>query len=70
VSQLALALAVQAQPAAVLTVTLPVPPLMPKMSIPGVMEKLQPAACVTKKLWPAIVIDPKRCVGSRLGATV
>jgi len=45
-----LLVAVHAQPVAVVTLTLPVPPLAPKFCEAGLMLNEQPLACVTVKV--------------------
>jgi hypothetical protein len=55
VSQFALLVAFHAQPLAAVTATVPVPPPAAIDWLPGAMEKLQPAACVTVNGFPAIV---------------
>ena len=55
-----LLVAVQAHPVAVVTLTAPDPPLAPMLCEVGLMLNEQPLACVTVKVWPAIVIAPVR----------
>ena len=69
VIQGALLVAVQAQPAAVVTPTLPVPPLPGTDALVGEMLNEQAAAWVTVKVLPATVIVPVRGVVPVLGAT-
>jgi len=61
VIQAALLAAVHAQPVAVVTLTVPDPPLAVKVWVAGLMVNEQPAACVTVKVWPAMVIVPVLC---------
>ena len=65
--------AVQLQPAAVVTVTLPVPPAAAKLALVGLMEKEQglgdPGSCDTLCVKPAIVNEPLREVGEVFAAT-
>ena len=56
----ALLLAVHAQPAAPVTVTLPVPPCAGTLADVGSIANVQLAAWVTVKVWPAIVSVPVR----------
>ncbi len=69
VIQVSLLSAVHAQPVAVVTLTLPVPPLAVRVWLVGLIENEQPLACVTVKVWPATVIVPVRC-GPVLAAAV
>src|SRR6478735_11150265 len=59
-SHAALLLAVHAQPAAPVTVTLPVPPCAGTLPDVGSIANVQLAPWVTVKVWPAIVSVPVR----------
>jgi hypothetical protein len=68
--QLTLLFAVQAQPAPVVTLTLPEVPLAATELLVGEMEKLQDEPlCVTVKVRPAIVKVPVRDPLDELAAT-
>ena len=69
-----LLIAVQLQPACVVTVTLPVPPPAVKLALVGSIEKEQigvelPASCDTLCVKPAIVNEPLREVVEVFAAT-
>jgi hypothetical protein len=71
VTQLAPLVAVHAQPVVVVTATLPVPPAAPNACDDGEMLNAQPAAaCVTVKLWPAIVSVAVRATVVAFAATL
>ena len=60
VIQGALLVAVHAQPAAVVTATLPVPPPAATVAAPGAIENAQPLSWLTVTVWPATVSVPER----------
>ena len=63
--------AVQLQPARVVTLTEPLPPLDENDWLGGDIEKVQGTPpCVTVKVWPAIVSVPVRELVLGLAATV
>jgi hypothetical protein len=71
VTQLAPLVAVHAQPVVVVTATLPVPPAAANACDDGEMLNAQPAAaCVTVKLWPAIVSVAVRATVMLFAATL
>jgi hypothetical protein len=71
VNQLALSVAVQAQPLVVVTVRLPLPPAAPIVGVVGATTKLHPAAaCVIATVWPAAVSVALRDVVDVFAAAV
>jgi uncharacterized membrane protein len=60
VIQASLLVAVQAQPAAAVTLVEPAPPAAAMVWLAGLMENVQPDPCETEKVCPATVIVPVR----------
>jgi len=62
---------VHEQPACVVTVNVPVPPVAPRLREPGLTVNVQAApACETVKVFPAIVRVVERAVVEVFAATV
>jgi len=62
---------VQPQPAAVVTVTVPLPPLGSSVCVVGEIVNVQDAVgCVTVYVWPPIVMVPVRLVAPVFAATL
>jgi hypothetical protein len=69
VIQDALLVAVHAQPVIPVTATEPVAAAAETVVAPGEMENVQPPACVTVNVCPAMLSEPDRCVVLALAAT-
>ena len=69
VIQDALLVAVHAQPVIAATATEPVAAAAGTVVAPGEIENVQPPACVTANVWPAMLSEPERWVVLALAVT-